>query len=98
MTFEKFLELYEANVQKLTEENNTVGLSGKAYELTEKQHIEVEGKRKYKHFNSFSAGRCIRNDKKDRIAVEKKNKPVSAYKRNKEFESKYNWLTGYSYL
>ncbi|HQW03004.1 MAG TPA: hypothetical protein PLR30_11030 [Saprospiraceae bacterium] len=73
------------------------GLKSLAYELAEKDHVALEGKRKFSHYTSFSNSRTKKFGKTKEIVIDKDMVKVTAMKRKQvyrrtEFDSKFNWL------
>ena len=73
------------------------GLKALAYELAEKDHAALEGKRKFSHYTSFSNSRTKKFGRAKEIVIDKDIVKVTAMKRKQvyrrtEFDSKFNWL------
>ena len=94
----EFMALVEKNLTKLANGSLKLkGLKSIAYELAEKDHVALEGKRKFSHYTSFSNSRTKKFGKTKEIVIDKDMVKVTAMKRKQvyrrtEFDSKFNWL------
>ena len=94
----EFMALVEKNLTKLANGSLKLkGLKSIAYELAEKDHVALEGKRKFSHYTSFSNSRTKKFGKTKEIVIDKDMVKVTSMKRKQvyrrtEFDSKFNWL------
>ncbi len=98
MEMVQFMAMVEKHLKKLANGSLRLkGLKALAYELAEKDHIEIEGRRKFAHYTSFSNSRTKKFGKTKEIVIDKDMVKVTAMKRKpvyrkNEFDSKHNWL------
>lgn len=96
MPIEYFEAYYNNVLSELLKKGKSRGIKLRAYDLTEKHHIELHGVRRFCSRDSFRAGVVQYRQKLERKAAKpaKPLRPKSDERksRSKEFESRFNWL------
>ena len=97
MGINEFMAMVENHLTKLAGGSMKLkGLKALAYELAEKDHINMTGQRRFANYGSFSSCRTRTYEPKtntsgEKIFVASSKKRAPVYKKT-EFDSKFNWL------